>query len=216
MQGMNPQVDLFIADGCGRCDYYATDKCKVRNWQLELEHVRQIMLETDLNEEIKWGVPVYTHNGKNIVIISALKDCVTFVFFKGVLLKDDAKILEKQGESVQSARILRFTSVDRIIALGSLLKEYVKEAVALEMSGAKVEFKKDLEPVPQELEDKFEELPVIRDAFYALTPGRQRGYIIFFSQPKGAASRVSRIEKCIDKIMNGEGLNDKYSGGKKG
>lgn len=213
---MNPQVDLFIADGCGRCDYYATDKCKVRNWQLELEHVRQIMLGTDLVEEIKWGVPVYTHEGKNIVIISALKDCVTFGFFKGVLLQDDAKILEKQGESVQSARIIRFTTVDRIKSLALLLKEYVKEAVALEMSGAKVEFKKDLEPVPQELEDKFDELPALRDAFYSLTPGRQRGYIIFFSQPKGSASRISRIEKCIDKIMNGEGFNDKYSGGKKG
>jgi uncharacterized protein YdeI (YjbR/CyaY-like superfamily) len=213
---MNPQVDLFIADGCGRCDYYATDKCKVRNWQLELEHVRQIMLETDLNEEIKWGVPVYTHEGRNIVIISALKDCVTFGFFKGVLLQDDAKILEKQGESVQSARIIRFTTVDKIMALAPLLKAYVKEAVALEMSGAKVVFKKDLEPVPQELEEKFEELPSLRDAFYSLTPGRQRGYIIFISQPKSSASKISRIEKCIDKIINGEGLNDKYSGGKKG
>jgi uncharacterized protein YdeI (YjbR/CyaY-like superfamily) len=118
MKIINPKVDLFIADGCGRCEYYATDRCKVRNWQTELQHVRQIMLESDLEEEIKWGVPVYTHEGKNIVIISALKDCVTFGFFKGVLLKDTHQILEKQGESVQSARIIRFTSVDRILGDG--------------------------------------------------------------------------------------------------
>ncbi|MFZ1455952.1 MAG: DUF1801 domain-containing protein, partial [Saprospiraceae bacterium] len=130
MTPINPKIDLFIADGCGRCEYYATEKCKVRKWQLELQHVRQIMLETDLTEEIKWGMPVYTHSGKNIVIIGALKDCVTFGFFKGVLLKDTHHILEKQGENVQSARIIRFTSVDRIVELSSIIKEYIIEAIA--------------------------------------------------------------------------------------
>lgn len=210
MKIINPKVDLFIADGCGRCEYYATDRCKVRNWQTELQHVRQIMLESDLEEEIKWGVPVYTHEGKNIVIISALKDCVTFGFFKGVLLKDTHKILEKQGESVQSARIIRFTSVDRILEMASVIKDYITEAVAIEVSGTKVEFKKDLEPVPVELEDRFEDLPALKDAFYSLTPGKRRGYVIYISQPKGSEARFSRIEKCIEKIMNGEGLHDKY------
>jgi uncharacterized protein YdeI (YjbR/CyaY-like superfamily) len=210
MTTLNPKVDLFIADGCGRCDYYATDKCKVRSWQMELQHLRQIMLETDLVEEVKWGVPVYTHQGKNIVIVSALKDCVTFGFFKGVLLSDPKKILEQQGPSVQSARIIRFTAVDQIINLSDTIKEYVKEAVVIEESGVKVEFKKDLEPIPDELNDMFEELPALRDAFYALTPGKQRGYIIHFSQPKQSASRINRIEKCIDKIMNGEGFHDAY------
>jgi uncharacterized protein YdeI (YjbR/CyaY-like superfamily) len=210
MTTLNPKVDLFIADGCGRCDYYATDKCKVRTWQMELQHLRQIMLETDLTEEVKWGVPVYTHQGKNIVIISALKDCVTFGFLKGVLLSDPKKILEQQGPSVQSARIIRFTSVDQVTNLSDTIKEYVKEAVAIEESGAKVEFKKDLEPVPDELMEKFEELPALKDAFYTLTPGKQRGYIIHFSQPKQSQSRISRIEKCIDKIMNGEGFHDAY------
>jgi uncharacterized protein YdeI (YjbR/CyaY-like superfamily) len=210
MKIINPKVDLFIADGCGRCEYYATDRCKVRNWQTELQHVRQIMLESDLEEEIKWGVPVYTHEGKNIVIISALKDCVTFGFFKGVLLKDTHKILEKQGESVQSARIIRFTSVDRILEMASVIKDYITEAVAIEVSGTKVEFKKDLEPIPAELEDRFEELPALKDAFYSLTPGKRRGYVIYISQPKGSEARFSRIEKCIEKIMNGEGLHDKY------
>ncbi len=210
MTTLNPKVDLFIADGCGRCDFYATDKCKVRTWQMELQHVRQIMLETDLTEEIKWGVPVYTHQGKNIVIITAFKECVTFGFFKGVLLSDHQKILEQQGPSVQSARIIRFTSVQQILDLANQLKEYIKEAVAIEESGAKVEFKKDLEPIPIELEEKFEELPALKDAFYALTPGKQRGYIIHFSQPKQSASKISRIDKCIDKIMKGEGFHDAY------
>lgn len=210
MTQLNPKVDLFIADGCGRCDYYATDKCKVRSWQMELQHLRQIMLETGLEEEVKWGVPVYTHQGKNIVIVSALKDCVTFGFFKGVLLSDPKKILEQQGPSVQSARIIRFTAVDQIINLTDTIKEYVKEAVVIEESGVKVEFKKDLEPIPDELNDMFEDLPALRDAFYALTPGKQRGYIIHFSQPKQSASRINRIEKCIDKIMNGEGFHDAY------
>ncbi|HQV97729.1 MAG TPA: DUF1801 domain-containing protein, partial [Saprospiraceae bacterium] len=203
MTQLNPKVDLFIADGCGRCDYYATDKCKVRSWQMELQHLRQIMLETGLVEDVKWGVPVYTHQDKNIVIVSALKDCVTFGFFKGVLLSDPKKILEQQGPSVQSARIIRFTAVDQIINLTDTIKEYVKEAVVIEESGVKVEFKKDLEPIPDELNDMFEDLPALRDAFYALTPGKQRGYIIHFSQPKQSASRINRIEKCIDKIMKG-------------
>jgi uncharacterized protein YdeI (YjbR/CyaY-like superfamily) len=177
---------------------------------MELQHLRQIMLETDLTEEVKWGVPVYTHQGKNVVIIGALKDCVTFGFFKGVLLSDPKKILEQQGPSVQSARIIRFTSVDQVINLSDTIKEYVKEAVAIEESGAKVEFKKDLEPVPDELNEIFEELPALKDAFYALSPGKQRGYIIHFSQPKQPQSRISRIEKCIDKIMNGEGFHDAY------
>mgnify|MGYP001308217265 FL=1 len=210
MTQLNPKVDLFIADGCGRCDYYATDKCKVRSWQMELQHLRQIMLETGLVEDVKWGVPVYTHQDKNIVIVSALKDCVTFGFFKGVLLSDPKKILEQQGPSVQSARIIRFTAVDQIINLTDTIKEYVKEAVVIEESGVKVEFKKDLEPIPDELNDMFEDLPALRDAFYALTPGKQRGYIIHFSQPKQSASRINRIEKCIDKIMNGEGFHDAY------
>lgn len=210
MTQLNPKVDLFIADGCGRCDYYATDKCKVRSWQMELQHLRQIMLETGLVEDVKWGVPVYTHQGKNIVIVSALKDCVTFGLFKGVLLSDPKKILEQQGPSVQSARIIRFTAVDQVLNLSNTIKEYVKEAVVIEESGVKVEFKKDLEPIPDELNDMFEDLPALRDAFYALAPGKQRGYIIHFSQPKQSASRINRIEKCIDKIMNGEGFHDAY------
>jgi uncharacterized protein YdeI (YjbR/CyaY-like superfamily) len=135
---------------------------------------------------------------------------VTFGFFKGVLLSDPNKILEQQGPSVQSSRIIRFTSVGQVTKLSNTIKEYVKEAISIEESGAKVEFKKDLEPIPDELHEKFEELPALKDAFYTLTPGKQRGYIIHFSQPKQPQSRISRIEKCIEKIMNGEGFHDAY------
>ncbi len=210
MHNLNPQVDLYIADGCGRCDYYATDKCKVRTWQLVLENVRQIMLDTPLKEEIKWGVPVYTYLDKNVVIIGALKDCVTLGFLKGVLLKDPAQILEKQGPSVQSARIVRFTGEEQVLAHTAILKEYIQEAIAIEESGVKVNFIKNLEPIPEELEQTFEELPAFKDAFYALPPGKQRGYIIFFSQPKQSATRLGRIEKYLEKIMNGEGMHDEY------
>lgn len=207
---VNPKVDLFLADGCGRCEYYATPKCKVNNWRLELEHVRQILLESPLTEELKWGVPVYTHQSKNIVIIGALKDCVTIGFFKGVLLSDPENILEKQGESVQSARIIRITTLSQVNDLKSEIARFINQAIELEASGAKVEFKKDLEPIPEELLIKFNESPAFRDAFFSLTKGKQRGYIIFFSQPKQSEFKIKRIEKCIEKILNGEGLNDKY------
>jgi uncharacterized protein YdeI (YjbR/CyaY-like superfamily) len=207
---LNSKVDLFLADGCGRCEYHATPKCKVNNWRLELEHVRQILLESPLTEELKWGVPVYTHQSKNIVIIGALKDCVTIGFFKGVLLSDPENILEKQGESVQSARIIRVTSLDQIKSIDKAIKEYVNEAIQLEESGAKVEFKQDLEPIPAELEDKFIEMPALKEAFFLLTKGKQRSYIIHISQAKQPQSRINRIEKCIDKIMRGEGFNEKY------
>lgn len=214
MTAINPKVDLYIADGCGRCEYYATDKCKVRDWQDELQHLRQILLESALTEEVKWGVPVYTYKGKNVIIIGALRECVTIGFLKGVLIKDPQKLLEKQGKNVQSARILRFRSVKAIMDMSETIKGFIEEAISIEESGVKVEFKKNPEPVPAELEHRFEELPALADAFYALTPGKQRGYIIFISQPKSTEARHNRIDKCLDKIMNGEGLHDKYKASK--
>lgn len=208
---LNPKVDLYIADGCGRCDYYATPKCKVKNWQLELETLRQIVLESDLEEELKWGVPVYTHKGKNIINVSALKEFSTIGFYKGALLKDPNDILFQQGASSQSVRLLKFTGVDQIIEHKDIILEYIREAIENEEAGKKVEFKKNLEPTPDELLEVFEDDPGLMLAFYALTPGRQRGYIIYISQPKQSKTRFNRIEKCKPKIMNGEGLHDKYS-----
>ena len=141
------------------------------------------MLETGLKEEIKWGVPVYTHRGKNIVTVNALKESANIGFYKGAILKDEHKILEQQG-NIQASRIIRFTDTERITNLENVLKEYVLEAIDIEKSGKKVETVKNPEPVPEELIEAFKEDPAFKKAFYALTPGRQRGYIIHFSQPK--------------------------------
>ncbi len=205
---MNPKVDLYIADGCGRCAFYATPQCKVKKWQKELEMLRQMVLESELKEELKWGVPVYTHQNKNIAVVAAFKDYCAISFFKGALLKDSAGLLDRPGESTQSARVIKFTNEKEIVKLTPILKNYILEAVDIESSGKKVTFKKNLEPIPEALEKKFNELPVFKKGFYNLTPSKQRGYIIYFSQPKQDQTKAARIEKCMGKIMNGLGIND--------
>lgn len=192
-----------------RCKYGGTPQCKVNNWREELEMLRQIVLESGLTEELKWGVPVYTHKGKNVIIVSALKNYATIGFFKGVLLADTHKILSQQG-NLQSDRLVKFTGLNEIIKLEEVLKTYVKEAIAIEESGKKVEFKKNSEPIPDELLAAFENDKDFKNAFFALTPGRQRGYIIYFSQPKQTQTKTNRIEKYKQQILKGIGLNDKY------
>ncbi len=206
---LNPKVDKYLIDGCMRCKYGGTPQCKVNDWKVELETLRQIVLETGLKEEIKWGVPVYTKNGRNIVTVNALKDSANIGFFKGVLLTDKHKILQQQG-NLQSDRLVKFTSVHEILKLTDVLKSYIFEAIAVEESGMKVAFKKNPEPIPEELSQAFEDDPAFMNAFFALTPGRQRGYIIYFSQPKQAQTRSGRIEKHKEQIFNGIGLHDKY------
>jgi uncharacterized protein YdeI (YjbR/CyaY-like superfamily) len=203
-------VDKYLVEGCMRCKYGGTSQCKVRNWVEELELLRHIVLETELIEEIKWGVPVYTHNGKNVVTINALKESANIGFFKGVLLSDKHKILQQQG-NLQSDRIIKFTNSADIEKLKDTLKTYVLEAIEVEKSGKKVEFKKNPEPIPVELLEVFEQDPEFKQVFYNLTLGRQRGYIIHFSQPKQSQTRIGRIEKYKEQIFNGIGLNDKYS-----
>lgn len=205
---MNPAVDKYLIDGCMRCKFGATPQCKVLNWVEELVILRRIVLETGLTEELKWGVPVYTHKGKNIVLINALKDSANISFFKGVLLADTHKILQQQG-NVQSDRLLRFTNPEAIIGLAEVLKAYIFEAISIEEAGLKVDFKKNPEPIPDELIQVFDADPAFKEAFFTLTPGRQRGYIIHFSQPKQSETRYGRIEKCKDKIFKGIGMNDK-------
>lgn len=207
---LNPGVDKYLIDGCMRCKYGGTPLCKVNNWKEELEMIRQIVLETGLKEEIKWGAPVYTHQGKNIVSVAALKESANIGFFKGALLSDNHKILIQQG-NLQSDRIIKFTGTEEIKKLENILKSYISEAIAIEESGQKVIFQKNPEPVPEELLQVFEQDPMFKKAFYALTPGRQRGYIIYFSQPKIAQTRIGRIEKYRQQILNGIGINDKYS-----
>lgn len=207
---MKPSVDKYLIDGCMRCKYGGTPHCKVRNWVEELELLRQIVLETELTEEIKWGVPVYTRNGKNVLTINALKDSANIGFFKGVLLSDKHKILQQQG-SLQSDRIIKFTNSADIVKVKVILKEYILEAIEVEESGKKVEFKKNPEPIPDELLEAFEQDHLFKKAFNKLTLGRQRGYIIHFSQPKQAKTRIGRIEKYKEHIIKGIGLNDKYN-----
>jgi uncharacterized protein YdeI (YjbR/CyaY-like superfamily) len=204
----NPQVDKYLVDGCMRCKYGATPQCKVNRWREELETLRQIVLETGLQEEIKWGVPVYTHNGKNIVTVAALLDYAAIGFYKGVLLTDTHHILLKQG-NLQSDRIVKFTDTHKIQELSNVLTSYIFEAIDIEVSGKKVEFKKNPEPLPDELLRALEDDPAFKKAFFALTLGRQRGYIIYFSQPKQTQTRIGRIEKYKQQILNGIGLNDK-------
>lgn len=211
----NQKVDQYLVEGCMRCELGGTPQCKVLSWTNELETMRQIVLETGLKEEVKWGVPCYTFQDKNILLVSALKEFSAISFFKGSLLKDPANVLVAPGKNSQASRYLKFKSVDEIIKKEQTIKEYIREAVEIEKSGKKVEFKKNPEPMPEELEQKMEEDPYFRDAFERLTPGRQRGYIIFFSQPKQSQTRISRIEKCTSKILNGEGLHDKYQSMKK-
>lgn len=206
---LNPKVDKYLVDGCMRCKLGATPDCKVNKWRETLENLRQIALDTGLTEEIKWGVPVYTHNGKNIIIISALKDYAFIGFFKGALLPDDRKILQKQGNT-QSDRIVKFTNADEVVKLETTLKAYILQAIDIEVSGKKFEYQKKTEPLPQELLDVFEQDETFKTAFYKLSEGRQRGYIIYFSQPKQSKTRVGRIEKCKQQIFDGIGINDKY------
>jgi len=166
-------------------------------------------LQTSLIEEIKWGVPVYTYNGANVLIVSAFKEYASLSFFKGALLSDPHKILTQQG-NMQSNRLIKFTNVEEIVKLKDILNSYIAESIRIEDSGEKVIFEKNPEPIPEELQQIFELSPEFELAFNSLTPGRRRGYIIYFSQPKQSTTRIERIEKCKQQIFNGIGLNDKY------
>lgn len=206
---MNKTVENYFLKGCGRCPLGGTSDCKVHNWVKELELLRNIVLDCGLTEECKWGVPCYVYQDKNVAIISAFKDYCSISFFKGALLNDAEKVLEKPGKNSQAVRLIKFTSVDEIKKNEFKLREYLNEAVEVEKANLKVEFKKDTEPIPEELSRKFDKDPILKAAFEALTLGRQKGYILYFSGPKQSKTKESRIEKCIGKILNGEGLNDK-------
>ncbi|ANB57530.1 bacteriocin-protection, YdeI/OmpD-Associated family protein [Anoxybacillus sp. B7M1] len=205
---MNPKVDQYLTEGCGRCPLVSTPDCKVNKWPKELEELRTIVLGCGLTEEVKWGIPCYTFQKSNVVTISAFNEYCALSFFKGALLKDDHHILEKPGENTQAARRIRFTNIQEIAELEPVLKAYINEAIEIEKAGLKVDFKKNPEPIPEELQKKFDEIPALKTAFGSLTPGRQRAYILYFSGAKQSKTRESRIEKYIQHILNGKGLND--------
>lgn len=207
---MNPLVDQYLIDGCMRCSYGATPQCKVHRWKEELVLLRQLVLESGLTEDRKWGVPCYTLNKKNVLMIFAFKDSCCISFFKGALLSDSKKILVKPGENSQAGRYLQFSSTQEVLKQKKNISAYIREAIQLEQTGKKIEFKKETEPAPPELMERLNQDAAFKKAFYALTTGRQRGYILYFSQPKQAETRHRRIEACVSKIMAGEGLHDKY------
>lgn len=209
MNDMNPLIDDYLSEGCGRCSLGGTPQCKVHQWTDELKLLRNIVLDCGLTEELKWGVPCYTFQNNNVAIVSALKGYSAISFFKGALLQDTHGLLDKPGENTQAARLIKFTNTEDILKMESILKAYLYEAIEVEKVGLTVNFKKNPEPVPEEFQKVLDQQPELKTAFEALTPGRQRGYILYFSAPKQSKTRVSRIEKYSAKILNGEGLHDR-------
>ncbi|QQZ07783.1 YdeI/OmpD-associated family protein [Heyndrickxia vini] len=182
---------------------------KAKKWKEEFEALRNIVLDCELTEDIKWMHPCYMFENKNIVLIHGFKEYCALLFHKGALLKDPHMILIQQTENVQAARQIRFTNVQEIIEMETILKEYINEAIEVEKAGLKVNYKKKTEfSIPEELQNKFDEIPALKTAFEALTPGRQRAYIRYFAEAKQSKTRVSRIEKYTQKILDGKGLND--------
>jgi uncharacterized protein YdeI (YjbR/CyaY-like superfamily) len=196
MTKMNPQVDWYFQ--------------KAEKWHEAVELLRIIVLDCELTEQLKWGCPCYTLEQSNIVLIHTFKDYCALLFFKGVLFKDLKNILVQQTKNVQSGRQIRFSSAQEIAELQPTIKAYILEAIEVEKSGLEVSFKTTTEfGVPEELQSKFDEIPELKTAFDALTPGRQRGYILHFSAPKHSKTRESRVEKFMPQILNGKGLDDK-------
>ncbi len=195
MKGTNPKTDFFFN--------------KEGQWHDEYAELRKIILDCDLTEELKWGCPCYTYNDKNVVLIHGFKEYCAILFMKGALMKDAKDILIQQTENVQSARQLRFTSKAEIVKLKATIKVYVQEAIQIERAGLKVELKKTTEyAVPEEFQVRLNEDAELKRAFKALTPGRQRGYLFHFSQPKTSKTREARVEKAIPQILDGKGLDD--------
>ncbi len=192
---MNPKVDFYFS--------------KAKKWQEEIKKLRMIVLNCGLTEELKWGVPCYTFQDSNIVLIHVFKEYCALLFFKGALLKDAKGILVQQTKNVQAARQIRFTNVREIIKMVPIVKSYINEAIKVEKAGLKVDLKKTTEfTIPEELQNKLDEDPAFKTAFDALTPGRQRGYMLYFSSAKQSKTREVRVEKSMQQILDGKGLND--------
>ncbi|MAY83300.1 MAG: hypothetical protein CMP59_04125 [Flavobacteriales bacterium] len=208
MSKTNPEIDLYLKEGCGRCELFKTPDCKVHSWTDELGALRQILLSTELKEERKWGVACYTHQSKNIVMLSALKDFVSLSFLKGSLIKDPDKILSKAGENSHIARLIKFKSLGQVEQYRENVLDFIKQAIEIEKSGKKVKKEAVPEEIPEELKTAFENDAIFKEAFEALTPGRKRGYLIHFNQAKQSKTRISRIEKYRSQIMNGIGIHD--------
>lgn len=209
---MNTSVENYFLEGCGRCHLGGTPECKVHQWFKELELLRGIILDFELEEVAKWGVPCYTLEGKNVLMLSAFKEFACISFFKGALLSNDYQLLEKPGPNSKTSRLIKFRNTADIVKNEAYIKAYINEAIEVERSGKKVKVVEDTMPIPEELKVMMKADNALKKAFEALTPGRQRGYILYFSQAKQAKTRISRIEKCTPLILSGIGLHDKYKG----
>jgi uncharacterized protein YdeI (YjbR/CyaY-like superfamily) len=195
MNKMNPKVDGFLR--------------KSKQWQQELQKLRTIILDCELTEEVKWRVPCYTFQGKNVLFMGRLKESCVLSFVKGALLKDAKGILIQQTENSQSVRVIRFTNLKQIVELEPVLKAYINEAIEVEKAGLKVKLKKISEfTIPEEFQAKLDQIPALKTAFAALTPGRQRAYLLYFSAAKQSITRTSRVEKWMQHILNGKGIDD--------
>src|ERR1700757_4506450 len=194
MNRTNPKVDFFFSKG--------------KPWREEFERLRMIILDCGLTEELKWGCPCYTFQERNIVLIHGFKEFCALLFFKGALLKDPNRILATPGQH-QAARQIRFTNVREIVKMKSILKAYIHKAIEVEKAGLRVKLKKTADfKIPEEFQKKLDEVPALKTAFAALTPGRQRNYIFYFSKAKQSKTREARVEKCMQQIFSGKGLND--------
>jgi uncharacterized protein YdeI (YjbR/CyaY-like superfamily) len=199
---MNPKVDFYFD--------------KAEKWRTVIERLRTIALDCPLAEELKWGCPCYTFEGTNIVLIHVFKEYCALLFFKGVLLSDPNNMLIQQTKNVQAARQIRFTDLKEIVKSERAIKAYIYEAIEVERAGLKVKLKKAEEfPMPEEFKLRLDKKPALKKAFYALTPGRQRGYLLHFAAPKQSKTREARIDKCTAMIMEGKGLTDDYNQSKK-
>lgn len=207
---MNPKVDHYFTNGCGRCPHYQTPACKVHPWSSLLVELREYLLESELTEEFKWSQPCYTLNGKNVVILTAYKDFTCLAFFKGSLMNDPEARLISPGEHSRHGRQLRWTSLVQINKDRDVIKEYLAEAIRVEKAGLQVPPGSPISDIPDELQNAFNEDPPFEQAFFALTPGRQRGYIIYFGQAKQSQTRVNRIDKYRPQILSGLGMKDTY------
>lgn len=204
----NPAVDAYFDIGCGRCPLVATPACKVNTWRGLLLGIRALMLECDLVEERKWGVPCYTYLGKNVVIIGAFKTYCSIAFFKGVLLNDADGLLQKPGENSHTGRVIKITTPEQLQQHSDQIRALISQAVEIEKQGIRPPKNTPEITIPAELQSKFEAMPELATAFSRLSPGRQKEYLIYFSQAKISSTRTGRVEKYTSKILAGKGLRD--------
>ncbi|MBK9291163.1 MAG: DUF1801 domain-containing protein [Bacteroidetes bacterium] len=202
-------ADAYFDLGCGRCPLGGTPKCKVNTWRELLLSIRQLMRQTGLKEERKWGVPCYTDNGKNIVIIGAFKNYCSIAFFKGALMTDPYGLLQKPGENSQESRIIKLTSPDQLNENAGNILELIAQAIEIKRKGLKFPKNTTLPAIPAELQESFDQWPGFEMAFRNLSPGKQREYVYYFNQARQQSTRISRIGRSRSKIMSGKGLNEK-------